>query len=65
MSMKLSEIAEEVGVPICMLTADEIKSAGKIGAISGARAEVLLAELQTSDGLWQEPKFGSINVYRL
>lgn len=62
MSMKISEIAEEVGVQICWLSADEIRRVANSGAISQERAEILLVELKTTDGFWQNPKFGSTTI---
>jgi len=49
--MKLSEIANEVGVEVCMLTAEVVKSAGTKGLITEKRAEELVAELEKTDGI--------------
>lgn len=62
MSNKLSAIAEEVGIPVVMITADEIKWAGKRGTISKQREEILLAELKEIDDFWKNPKYGPASM---
>jgi hypothetical protein len=65
MSMKLSEIAEEIGVPVCILTAEEIKWAGIRGSVSKQREVVLLAELKAADDFWKNPKYCPMSVHYL
>jgi len=62
MSIKISEIAKEVGVQICWLSAEEIRRIAKSGAISRERAEILLAEFKMTGGFCQDPKFGCTTI---
>jgi len=62
MGNKLSAIAKEVGVPVVMITAEEIRWAGKRGTISKQREEILLAELKEIDDFWKNPKYDATSV---
>jgi len=63
--MKLSEIAEKVGVPIVNLSSGSIERAIKEGIISRKQGERLLAELKKVDGIWENPVPGAANAESL
>ena len=63
--MKLSEIAEKVGVLVVDLSSESIKRAVEKGVISRKYGEKLLAELKVADGIWKSPVPGPTCAKRL
>lgn len=63
--MKLSEIAEKVGVQVVDLSSESIKRAVEKGVISRKYGEKLLAELKVADGIWKSPVSGVESAKRL
>jgi hypothetical protein len=51
--MRLFEIAEKVGVPVCKITPEIITQVREEGLITGKQEKKLLAELKKADNIWQ------------
>lgn len=51
--MKLSEIADVVGVPVCQITPGAIAQANEKGLITGGQKQKLLSELRKADRIWE------------
>lgn len=63
--MKLSEIAEKVGIPVCEITREAIIQAREKGLITVNQEKKLLAELKKADNLWQPLAPGIANAASL